>query len=159
MKKFKLFLAIVTMFSLCIAPLTASALEAKKSSVFFTNMNGVELTEQQYKNLSKGFDHDTINTMSQEMIDGMKDDTSIQTVVETSYVKTITKYDANKNIISSNEVNVAKSEYDTVKTLKSELVAAPKSSGYAYHETNYKKITLQITYGQRTFNAWRTYEI
>lgn len=45
--------------------------DASENEVYFTNMNGVKLTEKEYNNLLRGFSHDTINTMDEEMINGI----------------------------------------------------------------------------------------
>ena len=60
---------------------------ATDKEVYFVNMNGVELTKEQYDNLLKGFSYDTINTMSAEMIDMLKNDSDIHTTKKRNVCK------------------------------------------------------------------------
>lgn len=60
----------IIMFLVVVALIFPSSIFAKENSqIFYTNMNGVELTEEQYLNLSKVFDENTIATLTQQQID------------------------------------------------------------------------------------------
>jgi hypothetical protein len=111
-------------------------------------MNGVELTKEQYNNLLKGFSHDTINTMSEEMIDFLKDDTNIQKVSTTKYVKVSTKY-VNNEAVSTSEEEVSKAEFDNSpkESIITKSLITPMFAASDYVETDYKKITLDVTFG------------
>jgi hypothetical protein len=129
---------------MCISPVYALGNETP----YFTNMNGVELTKEQYNNLLKGFSHDTINTMSEEMIDFLKDDTNIQKVSTTKYVKVSTKY-VNNEAVSTSEEEVSKAEFDNSpkESIITKSLITPMFAASDYVETDYKKITLDVTFG------------
>ena len=131
-------------FTMCISPVYALGNETP----YFTNMNGVELTKEQYNNLLKGFSHDTINTMSEEMIDFLKDDTNIQKVSTTKYVKVSTKY-VNNEAVSTSEEEVSKAEFDNSpkESIITKSLITPMFAASDYVETDYKKITLDVTFG------------
>lgn len=159
MKKLSLILcAIALMF---VSALSVKALENEK--IYFTNMNGVKLTEKQYNNLRKGFSHDTINTMSENMIDTLKDDENIRKITTEKYVETSVRY-VNGVAASVEEKEISLSAYKNAPT---EAVIVPSSTTRMavsdYVETNYKKITLTVTYGASISakyvtltNVWKT---
>lgn len=138
---------LIVLTAILLLSFTSVRAESNKK-IYFTNMNGVELTEQQYNNLLEGFSPDTINTMSAEMINPLKNDTNIQKNTTTKYVKVITEY-KNGEAINSIQEEVSKLEYDASPEIDSIIVATKgtKFIGTDYVETNYKKITLEITFG------------
>lgn len=160
MKKINVLITIV--FFMLIA-ISIKSVNAEEEPIFLTNMNGVELTENQYNNLRKGFSHDTINTMSQEMIDLFKDDENITKVSSVKYIRTDTKY-INGVAVSNNDIELTKAEYDKAPS-KANVVYlndGTKSGNSDYVETNYKKITLTVTVGSVSTkmitltNIWKT---
>lgn len=159
MKKLSLLLCVISL--MLFGSISVNAQENK--DVFFVNMNGVELTETQYNNLLKGFSHDTINTMSEEMINMLKDDSNIQKTTTTKYVETSTRY-INGQPVNTSEKELSINEYNAA---PSTSVITPSSNArFAaddYVETNYKKITLDVTYGASIStkyvtltNVWKT---
>ena len=56
-------------------------------TVYFTNVNGVELTKQQYENLSKVFSYDTIATLNEEQINLYKNNTNLKAEKTFKYIK------------------------------------------------------------------------
>lgn len=159
MKKLALFLCGISLFAF--GTFSVNALE--KNDVYFTNMNGVELTETQYNNLLKGFSHDTINTMSAEMIDDLKDDINIKKVTTTKYVKTSTRYVDNEPV-QTTDSEISLEEF--TKAPKESTINPTKGARFAandFVETNYKKINLDVTYGSSIStkyvtltNVWKT---
>lgn len=144
MKKLGFLTTLMMIFTMCISHVYALG----NLTPYFTNMNGVELTEEQYNNLLKGFSYDTINTMSEEMIDFLKYDTNIQKTSTTKYVKVSTRY-VNNEAISTSEEEVSRKEFDNSpkKSIITKSLISPMFAAGDYVETNYKKITLDITFG------------
>lgn len=159
MKKVSLLLCAISL--ILFSSISINARENK--DIYFVNMNDVELTEVQYNNLLKGFSHDTINTMSEEMINILKDDSNIKKITTTKYVETSTRYinghplNVSERQLSMNEFNASPSTSIIVPSSNSRFAAND------YVETNYKKITLDVTYGASVStkfvtltNIWKT---
>lgn len=159
MKKVSLLLCAISL--ILFSSISINARENK--DIYFVNMNDVELTEVQYNNLLKGFSHDTINTMSEEMINILKDDSNIKKITTTKYVETSTRYinghplNVSERQLSMNEFNASPSTSIIVPSSNSRFAAND------YVETNYKKITLDVTYGTSVStkfvtltNIWKT---
>ena len=159
MKRISLLLCALSIMLL--GSLNVNAQELKKA--YFVNMNGVELTEAQYNNLLKGFSHDTINTMSKEMIDMLKDDTNIKKVTTTKYVETSTRY-VNGIAVNTNERELTLKEFNAAPSTS--VITPSEGARFAandFVETNYKRINLDITYGGSVStkyvtltNVWKT---
>lgn len=45
---------------------------AKEKEIYYTNLNGAEMTEVQYNNLKKVFNNDTIATLEKKQADYLK---------------------------------------------------------------------------------------
>ena len=156
----KIMFIALTLLALLINLKTLNALEEE---IYFTNLNGVQLTKTEYDNLRKGFDESTINTMSEEMINNIKDDENIRKITTTKYVKTSTRY-INGNAVSNSEEEISSVEYNN--SPSNSIIAPTRSSSFVgndYVETNYKKITLTVTYGGSVSskyvtltNVWKT---
>ena len=159
MKKVSLLLCAISL--ILFSSISINARENK--DIYFVNMNDVELTEVQYNNLLNGFSHDTINTMSEEMINILKDDSNIKKITTTKYVETSTRYinghplNVSERQLSMNEFNASPSTSIIVPSSNSRFAAND------YVETNYKKITLDVTYGASVStkfvtltNIWKT---
>jgi hypothetical protein len=147
MKKLGFLTSLMMIFSMCISPVYA----LENETPYFTNMNGVELTKTQYDNLLKGFGEDTINTMTQTMINSLKNDTNIVKTTSVKYIKTDTIY-VDEKVISKSEAEVSKQEYDNSPKGKPIItpIISPMYSGNTgnpTHETTYKKLSIDITWG------------
>ncbi len=157
----KITILLCTIFMMLLNITSVNALE--QDDIYFVTMNGVELTEIQYNNLRKGFSHDTINTMSKEMIDELKDDSNIKKVTTTKYVETSVHY-IDGQVVNTAEKELSLNEFESA---PKDAVITPMSGArfeaHDYVETNYKKITLDITYGASVStkyvtltNIWKT---
>lgn len=145
MKKLVLFICTISV-SIFIFSMPVHATDKE---VYFVNMNGVELTKEQYDNLLKGFSYDTINTMSAEMIDMLKNDSDIHTTKKEMYVKSEVECQDNE-VVDSKQTVISKEEYEN--SPDSEPIITHNTKALVpvvtdYHETAYKKISFQITYG------------
>lgn len=130
---------LIVLTAILLLSFTSVRAESNKK-IYFTNMNGVELTEQQYNNLLEGFSPDTINTMSAEMINPLKNDTNIQKNTTTKYVKVITEY-KNGEAINSIQEEVSKLEYDASPEIDSIIVATKGAILYSGRKNKiYSKI-------------------
>lgn len=154
----------ITVAFLMLLTFSFQSVSAEEEPIYFKNMNGVELTETQYNNLRRGFSHDTINTMSQEMIDVFKDDETVTQTSSTKYVKTETRY-VNGVVVSNNDTEISLNEYNNASTTPTIVYSntATTNSNSDYVETNYKKITLTVTTGASIStkvvtltNVWKT---
>ncbi|QPR67371.1 hypothetical protein I6G82_19475 [Lysinibacillus macroides] len=57
-----------------------------KAFPYYTNLNHIELTEDQYKNLARVSDEDTIATFTQDMVDILANDTTLETRGHSKYI-------------------------------------------------------------------------
>jgi hypothetical protein len=143
MKKTKILSTMI--FALAIAFMcttTVFASNARYSQPYYTNLNGVELTQQQYNNLARVFDEDTIATLTQDMADILADDTTLQTRSSTQYVKVETVVD-----IFGNEVSYSEEEVTEEEALEFEANPPMQTRGYPTHQTAMKKLQINITVG------------
>ena len=133
--------------ALFLLTLTFSTVEvsAKGQDVYYTNLNGVELTEEQYKNLSKVFSEDTIATMTEESINLIKNEKNLKSVEETKYIQIDEYYDVSGKYLTSIEKEVT--------PLVAELYVTNLNLGisayadYPTHQTSMKKLTISIVSG------------
>lgn len=137
MKKVVLLILLSTM----IFPMMVSASEKKP---YYTNLNGAELTEQQYNNLKKAFNDDTIATMTVETINLLKNEQNLSTTVEEKYIRTDEYYDDNGNLIDSIETEVTKSQADSFVENKENGVV---TYDYPNHQTSMKRLSISIAVG------------
>ena len=139
MKKINLLVASFV-FSLCIFIGTSNVYAKEKP--FYTNLNGVELTETQYNNLIKALDEDTIATLTQDMADILKDDTKLVSNKYSKYIKIDNIVDKYGNILFTTETEVTKEE-------AMNFVNNPPAytKGYPVHQTTMKRLTINITVG------------
>ena len=134
-----------------------SSNDKETTQAYYTNMNGAELTKEQYCNLEKVFDKDTIATLAPEVIDIYKDCKNIGYSEKTYYIKTVSRY--NDDIFLGEEDQIVdKFEYDFGDVLKSTSYSA--CCGSDTYETSYKKLKIQITYtaGKRTVTVTNTWK-
>jgi len=131
----------------------------EKEEIFYTNLNGVELTKKQYNNLLRGFDEDTIATMEIEMSDNFKNNDSLLRDDTIIYVKVERTY-LNGMVIDSTETTVSEEEYlnsDLSKeVLANDVILSLMSSGNTgqpTHETTYKKIKISVVHSSLSDKA------
>lgn len=106
--------------------------------IYYTNLNGATLTEEQYNNLSRVFSEDTIATMTPEAIDLLKDETELSLSSEEKFIRIDEWYDSEGNLINSTETEV------------SEMIATnfeqpmyPQSCNVT-HTTSMKRLYMQV---------------
>jgi hypothetical protein len=118
--------------------------EINKTLPFYVNMNGVELTEVQYSNLSKLFDESTLKTLTKEQLDLFASDPTLQRGPEYSqYIRTDMFLDYFGNIISSIHTEVTEQE-------ALDYIANPPvilNWSYPTHQTAMKRLTISINFG------------
>ncbi|MBE6139272.1 MAG: hypothetical protein E7174_02030 [Firmicutes bacterium] len=132
----KIFLAIFT--TLFLMPFMVSADEI---TPYYTNLNGAELTEQQYNNLIKVFSEDTIATMTVEQINLVKDNENLVKTEDTKYVRVDDIYDLRGNIVSRIEKEVTEEE---AQNFLKEKKNSPQTRASASYSTSMKRITLTV---------------
>ncbi len=120
--------------------------------VFFTNMNGVELTEEEYNNLLKGFSPDTINTMDKEMIDGIKDSKHFYVAEDKKYIKTTEVFLEDK-LVDTFDEEITEEEFENSDSEETPLYTP---IGTATTSTSYRKLTLHVTAGSSISSKYVT---
>ena len=135
------------MTAICMAYLimssTASALV--EDDVYIVTMTGVELSEKQYNNLLRAFDHSTIITLDPFTIDLYKDAETIISTSQKYYIRVDTTY-SNGEIVAENETLIREQLYNLVSDIP---VVEPRYSatcGKDTHTTSYKTLTIAISY-------------
>ena len=133
-----------------------------KDNVFFTNMNGVEKTKEEYELMSEHFDKYLVQGMPQELFDeAVKDIDSIKTeTLEKKYIETITVRLPNGEVITKENL-ITKEEYDNYTPI---VPLEDCNVGIACWETNAKEFSFNVTGSDdlKTFsvkNIWRTMPI
>ncbi len=141
----KLFLAILTLS--LILPTFVSALTIYDNAVpYYTNLNGATMTKQQYDNLKRAFDEDTIATMTVDTVNLLKNDPSLTSTEETKYIQVDEYYDDNGNIIKTTETEVSEEQANAfVEAKKSEVVLHAEEN--PVHQTSMKRLTISISVG------------
>ncbi|MBO5120211.1 MAG: hypothetical protein J6C28_00810 [Bacilli bacterium] len=127
-----------------------------KEDIYYTNLNGATLTKEQYNNLLKVFDEDTIATMEKSGIDIYKNDTNLTKVENVKYIKTDYFYDAYGNVILSRENEVNEDEADLFVKNHNNGVQTAASS----HQTSMKKLVITGVAGTldvKTFTITNTW--
>ena len=141
MKIRKIILLCSLVFTSFAMPVFAS--EAKEP--YFTTYMGVELTEEEYNNLARGFDFDTIDTMPQEMINKFKNIEDLKRIEKTVYVVTESFYTPTGTLIGNIEKQYTEKEYQQLlKNNEYSLMDNSGSSGSSTHTTSSKKITISV---------------
>lgn len=141
MKKINKILLTTTLLCLTfVGTLSASELQKDKKP-FYVNTLGVEMTEEEYNNLLKGFNHDTIDSMPLETYNQFKDITTLTKREEVKYIKSDIEYDLFGNVISKHDEEITEEEYNRPAVQR----ANSGSSGNSRHETSHKIITISYT--------------
>lgn len=127
-----------------------------KEDIYYTNLNGVNLTKQQYDNLLKVFDEDTIATMEQSGIDIYKNETNLTKTVEVKYIRTDYFLDAYGNVAVSSDTEVSESDAVLfIENQKNGLQTAASS-----HQTSMKRLEISGVAGTldvKTFTITNTW--
>lgn len=131
----------------------------KAEEIKYVNANGVQMTEQEYKNLqSMAFSEDDIYLMSQNEFDNNKGKIGINVVTKVSYIKTVaiavpkTSSLNSINMLNSENEIIYKDYYLTKEEMDRELLLdsmnsspiEPQAAASSVKETNYKKLTASI---------------
>ena len=111
---------------------------------YYTNPNGVELTEQQYNNLSKALKKEVIDWLPQEIIDEFKDDENLTAISYSKYIRTDSYFDSTGKI--TRNIDTVVTEEEALKFLKEEKIIN-RSGSYPVHQTTMKRLTIDVTYG------------
>lgn len=132
MKKIFITLLITAM----VLPIMVSAQE----ETYYTNANGVTLTEEQYSYLSEYFSESTLYSMTEEQLNLIKDDRNLTLTTETKYIRTDEAYDNMGNLLQSVETEV--SEEDALNYNGQEQIT-PYAWNVTY-QTTMKKLYMQV---------------
>ena len=125
-----------------------------QEDIYYTNLNGVEFTEEQYQNVSRVFDEDTISVMAKETADLIKDDKKLHIVdEETRYYRVDEIYDKSEKLLDSWTSVITKAEAERIAKQKDKVifpgigVNTYGNSGKTTHSTNAKKVSISIAMG------------
>lgn len=83
---------------------------AQSNTNFYTNSNGVSLTEEQYNYLINYFSESTLYTMTAEQLNFVKNEANLNVETKTVYIRTDEYFDALGNLIDSIETEVSEGE-------------------------------------------------
>lgn len=125
-------------FAIAIFTLGANQIFAQEE-IYLKTLNGVELTKEQYNNLIKSFDHNTIITMNAEMLEEIKNETDFKSVSKEKYIKSTIVYDQGQ-VVSSNDEEVSLNEFTNSDV--TEPIYVPLQ--VATTETTYRKLKMTI---------------
>lgn len=125
-------------FAIAIFTLGANQIFAQEE-IYLRTLNGVELTKEQYNNLIKSFDHNTIITMNAEMLEEIKNETDFKSVSKEKYIKSTIVYDQGQ-VVSSNEEEVSLNEFTNSDI--TEPIYVPIQ--VATTETTYRRLKMTI---------------
>ena len=125
-------------FAIAIFTLGANQIFAQEE-IYLKTLNGVELTKEQYNNLIKSFDHNTIITMNAEMLEEIKNETDFKSVSKEKYIKSTIVYDQGQ-VVSSNEEEVSLNEFTNSDV--TEPIYVPIQ--VATTETTYRRLKMTI---------------
>lgn len=147
MKKIGALLLILSIMVMSVIPVSA----AKNEKAYFTNMNGAQLTKEQYNYLLNYFSADTLNTMSTDMIANLKKANKLKSTKTTKYIRMDTDIIDGK-ITAQEDTEVSKDEYDSSPSIKpikdiGLLYSYSGNTGNPTHETTYKRISIEIVTG------------
>lgn len=133
----KRILRCVMMVGMCISFLDMGVVgisaDSSSNDVYYTNMNGIGFTKEEFQNINRYFGKDTIAAMDEKMASSLKKNCNL-TLIDSDiiYVETVEQKDSKGNIISEEERIVDRSRASSLSRfrMKSE------------HITSMKKITL-----------------
>ena len=143
----------LTMFvALFLMPFMVSA---KELEPYYTNMNGAELTEQQYNNLLRAFSKDTIATMTVDAINQLKDNENLKKYEITKYIQIDEFYNASGSLISRLEKEVTEGDAKEFVNKQKNQVKTIATSYTDTHTTSMKKVTITLSPGMG-LEIWAT---
>ena len=127
---------ITLLMAVMVLPTMVSAQEA----TYYTNANGVTLTEEQYNYLTGYFSENTLYSMTKEQLNLIKDDRNLTITTETKYIRTDEVYDNMGNLLESVETEV--SEEDALNYDEQEQIT-PYAWNVTY-QTTMKRLYMQV---------------
>ena len=107
---------------------------------YYTNANGVTLTEEQYNYLTGYFSENTLYSMTEEQLNLIKDDRNLTITTETKYIRTDEVYDNMGNLLELVETEV--SEEDALNYDEQEQIT-PYAWNVTY-QTTMKRLYMQV---------------
>lgn len=133
MKKIK-----IAVISLMVMTLFVPTVASAKESVYYTNLNGVEMTEKEYNNLRKIYTEDTIATLEKAAVDAFKNEENLTVTKSEKYIQIDEYLDRDGNVIASDQKEVTKEEAEAFAENQKRGIQTRGSS----HQTNMKKIVI-----------------
>ena len=130
---------ITLLMAVMVLPTMVSAQEV----TYYTNANGVTLTEEQYNYLTGYFSENTLYSMTKEQLNLIKDDRNLTITTETKYIRTDEVYDNMGNLLESVETEVY--EEDALNYDEQELIT-PYAWNVTY-QTTMKRLYMQVVSG------------
>ncbi len=138
MKKIK-----IVVLSLMIMTIFAPTVASAKETVYYTNLNGVEMTETEYNNLRNIYDEDTIATLEKATVDLFKDKENLVVTRTEKYIQVDEYIDNNGNVIETEQKEVTKEEAEAFVENQKNGIQTRASS----HQTSMKRIVISGTAG------------
>lgn len=129
--------------------ITSTGIVNAQSNIYYTNNNGVQMTEEQYNFLLNFYDANQISVMTQKRFDikvNSYDHSSI-----TFYTVDTVVYDSNGNVLNTFSTQVDNEE-EAIEMMEQQNSIAPLASNS--YSTTTKKITLTV---QKTYVNGRNY--
>ena len=105
--------------------------------IFYTNLNGVQMTQNEYDNIVNIFSEQKASILTQQEFDNYKNQKIISSDV--IYQKVITK---NNHIIS--EDYITEEEFNKESNKNDSCDIMPLSGDYDYYETSYKRLSVNL---------------
>jgi len=131
--------------------LTFTFLDVNAEEVYYTNLNGVEMTSAEYEKLAERFTIPMIENMTQEKFNKFITGTVVD--VDVTYSKVITDNEGNiyEETVSEEEYNNAK--LSSLSTCGEQI----RSGDYNYFQTSYKRLYVTLSdYGNNDFDIMAT---
>lgn len=131
----------ISLFSMSLLFSGGMTVNAESTQPYFENVNGATLTEEQFNRLSKFFSIDTLNSMTAESIDMLKDETDLKSAETIKYIKTDEYYDRDGNLVNRSSEEISEEEAINGST-------KPELEPYGHtitHTTSMKRITMTVT--------------
>lgn len=131
----------LTLFSVGLLCINTTDVSALDNAAYYKNESGATLTQEQYAKLSKFFDEDTLNSMTQDAFDLLKDEENLQSDTTVKYIQTDEYYDRDGNLVDKKETEVSEKE-------ALNYVEKPSIEPFNWnitHTTNMKRLTMKVT--------------
>jgi hypothetical protein len=124
------------------------------AETYFTNLNGVEMTEEEYNTIVNKLSETRALTLTEEQFDFFLQGTVVDS--NTLYLETISNQNGilSERYITEEEYNLAPEENIAV-CLPNIVINGIKSNDYGYIETTYKRLNVSLTdYGNNNFDVF-----